>query len=118
MKNLSLSHATLREPLAYCDLLSAFVALNGGHCGVLRLTVCSKLHNLGVLVAQYHFTNESGAERQVRVIVDDAQFSKFVHEMGHTGSRSANHLRQYLMVHLWELYVGTGRVLIQLGKFQ
>ena len=34
------------------------------------------------------------------VVINEAQFPKLVHEMAHTGARSANHLRERLLADL------------------
>jgi hypothetical protein len=37
---------------------------------------------------------------QVAVVINEAQFPKFVHEMTHTGARGANHFRERLLADL------------------
>jgi hypothetical protein len=54
--------------------------------------------NLRVIVQ--NDAQQRAVDFQGAVVINEAQLSKFVHEMAHTGPRSADHLREHLLADL------------------
>src|SRR6476661_2049584 len=76
-----------------------------------KRTLCSK-HSWPCSAVDVGFfvqndIEQRGVDFDLAVVVNQAQFSKFVHKKAHAGARRTNHLRERLLADLGEDWLGS-----------